>query len=93
MERSGVALFEIDGHLRTLSEIEADVIRLAVCFYGGRMTEAARHLRIGRSTLYRKLSELGLAGIEVPQPGPKEAVSEDRPPSNGQLPESAAVGA
>ncbi|PZQ60100.1 MAG: sigma-54-dependent Fis family transcriptional regulator [Sphingomonas taxi] len=56
----GVALFRADGHLRALEEIEADVIRLAIGHYRGRMTEVARRLGIGRSTLYRKLSELGI---------------------------------
>jgi DNA-binding NtrC family response regulator len=57
---SGVMLYTADGHLRPLDEIEADVIRLAIGLYRGRMTEVARRLGIGRSTLYRKLSELGI---------------------------------
>ena len=56
----GVTLFGADGHLRPLDEIEADVIRLAIGHYRGRMTEVARRLGIGRSTLYRKLGELGI---------------------------------
>lgn len=56
----GVTLFHADGNLRALQEIEADVIRLAIGHYRGRMTEVARRLGIGRSTLYRKLSELGI---------------------------------
>lgn len=56
----GVTLFRADGHMRSLEEIEADVIRLAISHYRGRMTEVARRLGIGRSTLYRKLSELGI---------------------------------
>lgn len=56
----GVTLFHADGNLRPLHEIEADVIRLAIGHYRGRMTEVARRLGIGRSTLYRKLSELGI---------------------------------
>ncbi|WP_404480926.1 sigma-54-dependent transcriptional regulator [Novosphingobium sp. BL-52-GroH] len=59
-ESSGVMLYTPDGHLRPLEEIEADVIRLAIGLYRGRMTEVARRLGIGRSTLYRKLSELGI---------------------------------
>ncbi|HEX8256641.1 MAG TPA: sigma-54 dependent transcriptional regulator, partial [Allosphingosinicella sp.] len=57
---SGITLFSSDGHLRPLEEIEADVIRLAIGHYRGRMTEVARRLGIGRSTLYRKLGELGI---------------------------------
>ncbi|MGP1282710.1 MAG: sigma-54-dependent transcriptional regulator [Parasphingopyxis sp.] len=56
----GVALYEPDGNLRPLADIEADVIRLAIGHYRGRMTEVARRLGIGRSTLYRKLAELGI---------------------------------
>ncbi len=56
----GITLYEPDGNLRPLEEIEADVIRLAIGHYRGRMTEVARRLGIGRSTLYRKLAELGI---------------------------------
>lgn len=56
----GVILYTDDGNLRPLEEIEADIIRLAIGHYRGRMTEVARRLGIGRSTLYRKLSELGI---------------------------------
>jgi DNA-binding NtrC family response regulator len=56
----GVTLYEATGHLRALADIEADVIRLAIGHYRGRMTEVARRLGIGRSTLYRKLAELGI---------------------------------
>lgn len=56
----GVTLYEGDGNLRPLSEIEADVIRLAIGHYRGRMSEVARRLGIGRSTLYRKLADLGI---------------------------------
>ncbi|WP_210357616.1 sigma-54-dependent transcriptional regulator [Sphingomonas beigongshangi] len=57
---AGVTLFRPDGNLRPLEDIEADVIRLAIGHYRGRMTEVARRLGIGRSTLYRKLGELGI---------------------------------
>jgi DNA-binding NtrC family response regulator len=60
---AGITLFESDGNLRTLDEIEADVIRLAIGHYRGRMTEVARRLGIGRSTLYRKLGELGIGEV------------------------------
>jgi DNA-binding NtrC family response regulator len=56
----GITLYESTGHLRPLDDIEADVIRLAIGHYRGRMTEVARRLGIGRSTLYRKLGELGI---------------------------------
>ncbi|NUQ17656.1 MAG: sigma 54-interacting transcriptional regulator [Sphingomonas sp.] len=56
----GVTLYTADGHLRPLDEIEADIIRLAIGHYRGRMSEVARRLGIGRSTLYRKLGGLGI---------------------------------
>jgi DNA-binding NtrC family response regulator len=56
----GVTLYGPDGHLRQLEEIEADIIRLAIGHYRGRMSEVARRLGIGRSTLYRKLGDLGI---------------------------------
>ncbi|MBA2771550.1 MAG: sigma-54-dependent Fis family transcriptional regulator [Sphingomonas sp.] len=57
---AAVTLFTNEGHLRTLEDIEADIIRLAIGHYRGRMTEVARRLGIGRSTLYRKLGDLGI---------------------------------
>ncbi len=59
----GVTLYEDDGNMRPLEQIEADVIRLAIGHYRGRMTEVARRLGIGRSTLYRKLSDLGISEV------------------------------
>lgn len=50
-------LEDAHGHVRPLAEIEAAVIAHAVDRYGGRMTEVARRLGIGRSTLYRKTQE------------------------------------
>ncbi len=46
--------------MRKLEEIESEVIRMAISRYDGHMSEVARRLGIGRSTLYRKLKELGL---------------------------------
>jgi DNA-binding NtrC family response regulator len=49
------------GHTRPLEEIEAEAIKFALSHYRNQMSEVARRLRIGRSTLYRKLDLLGLA--------------------------------
>lgn len=57
---SSVNLFDEDGHMRTLEELEGEIIRIAINHYRGRMSEVARRLGIGRSTLYRRLVELGL---------------------------------
>src|SRR3954451_9021921 len=59
----GITLYDSDGNMRSLEDIEADVIRLAIGHYRGRMTEVARRLGIGRSTLYRKLGELGIGEV------------------------------
>ena len=55
-----VRFLDARGHLRTLEEIERDLIQLAIEIYAGHMTEVARRLGIGRSTLYRKVREQGL---------------------------------
>jgi len=49
-----------DGHIKRLLDIEAEVISRALAIYRGRMSETARRLGIGRSTLYRKIDELQL---------------------------------
>ena len=46
------------GDVRPLEDIERDAIRFAIAHYCGQMSEVARKLRIGRSTLYRKLEGL-----------------------------------
>ncbi len=53
-------LLDADGEVRPLDEIESELIRYAIDHYRGQMSEVARRLRIGRSTLYRKLEALGL---------------------------------
>jgi DNA-binding NtrC family response regulator len=56
----GVELLDDAGEMRSLTAIEADLIRFAVAHYRGHMSQVARRLQIGRSTLYRRLKELGL---------------------------------
>ena len=46
--------------MRTLADVELEMIRLAIDHYHGQMSEVARRLGIGRSTLYRKLKEYGI---------------------------------
>jgi DNA-binding NtrC family response regulator len=45
------------GDVRPLEELESEIIRFAISHYRGQMSEVARRLKIGRSTLYRKLDE------------------------------------
>jgi DNA-binding NtrC family response regulator len=56
----GIPAVTESGEIRTLEDIEADMIRLALGRYRGHMTEVAKRLKIGRSTLYRKMQEYGL---------------------------------
>ena len=56
----GIAVTDEAGNVRKLEDIEAEMIRLAIEKYKGHMTEVARRLGIGRSTLYRKVRDLGL---------------------------------
>ena len=54
-----------DGEMRALDDIESEVIRFAISHYRGQMSEVARRLKIGRSTLYRKLDEIALDGASA----------------------------
>ena len=53
-------LLDASGEVRPLEELESELIRYAITHYRGQMSEVARRLQIGRSTLYRKLEALGL---------------------------------
>ncbi len=53
-------VLEETGEMKTMEAIEAEAIRFALQFYRNRMSEVSRRLGIGRSTLYRKLKDLGL---------------------------------
>ena len=52
-----VTFLDREGHLRTLEDIERELIQFAIENYSGHMSEVARRLGIGRSTLYRKVRE------------------------------------
>ena len=56
----GLPIETEEGEIRSLESIEADMIRLALARYRGHMTEVAKRLKIGRSTLYRKMRDYGL---------------------------------
>ncbi|HVP99311.1 MAG TPA: sigma-54 dependent transcriptional regulator [Roseiarcus sp.] len=58
-------LIDDTGDVRKLEDIEAESIRFALAHYRGRMSQVARKLGIGRSTLYRKMKERGIddAGV------------------------------
>ena len=53
-------LLDENGNVRRLEDMEAESIRFALAHYRGQMSEMARRLGIGRSTLYRKMKDYGL---------------------------------
>ncbi len=61
---NNLTLLGSDGDVINLEYAEREVIRYAIERYNGRMSEIARKLGIGRSTLYRKLREYGLEGVD-----------------------------
>jgi DNA-binding NtrC family response regulator len=67
---AALALLGPGGDVRPLEDIEAEVIRFAIAHYRGQMSEVARKLQIGRSTLYRKLDDLGLEDADAGEPAP-----------------------
>ncbi|MEP6433888.1 MAG: sigma 54-interacting transcriptional regulator, partial [Lentilitoribacter sp.] len=50
-------LFDHHGDMRSIGDVEEELIRRAIAFYDGKMSFVAKQLGIGRSTLYRKLKE------------------------------------
>jgi DNA-binding NtrC family response regulator len=71
-------LLDANGEVRPIEEIEAEIVRYAITHYRGQMSEVARRLRIGRSTLYRKLEALGLNSERAEDDS--EAVAAERQP-------------
>ncbi len=53
-------LIDESGDVRKIEDIEAEAIRFAFAHYRGQMSQMARKLGIGRSTLYRKMKEIGI---------------------------------
>ena len=50
-----LSMLTVSGEVRPLEEMESEIIRFAISHYRGQMSEVVRRLKIGRSTLYRKL--------------------------------------
>jgi len=71
-------MLDQQGDVRPLEAIEAELIRYAIAHYRGQMSEVARRLQIGRSTLYRKLEAFGLSGERAESTG--EIVADGRQP-------------
>ena len=53
-----VDIFDDEGKCKTMEIIEEEVIRRIVDIHNGNMSEVAKQLEIGRSTIYRKLKLL-----------------------------------
>jgi DNA-binding NtrC family response regulator len=66
-----LAMLTSSGEMRALEDMEAEIIRFAISHYRGQMSEVARRLKIGRSTLYRKLDEA--AGDDPASRTPEDA--------------------
>ncbi len=58
-------LLDDTGDVRKLEDVEAEAIRFALAHYRGQMSKMARKLGIGRSTLYRKMKEIGVEPDEA----------------------------
>jgi DNA-binding NtrC family response regulator len=52
-----LGMLTLSGEVRSLEDMESEIIRFAIAHYRGQMSEVARRLKIGRSTLYRKLDD------------------------------------
>jgi DNA-binding NtrC family response regulator len=57
LAHGALVMLNASGEVRPLEEMENEIIRFAIAHYRGQMSEVARRLKIGRSTLYRKLDD------------------------------------
>lgn len=66
-ERKAVSLQCVDdaGDIKRLQDVENEMIRYALKRYNGHMSDIARYLGIGRSTLYRKISSMGVSATPI----------------------------
>jgi len=55
-------VMDLDGAVRPLEQIEKEYILAALALNNGNQTHAARQLKIGAATLYRKLKSYGMIG-------------------------------
>jgi DNA-binding NtrC family response regulator len=65
-----LSMLSPDNDVRPLEELESEIIRFAITHYRGQMSEVARRLKIGRSTLYRKLDEAAEKDSSIVEPTP-----------------------
>ncbi|MBN66436.1 MAG: hypothetical protein CMM94_02575 [Rickettsiales bacterium] len=60
VEDINLTLVRSDGDVRPMQDVETEAIIYALRHYQGHISRTARKLGIGRSTLYRKIRDLGL---------------------------------
>ena len=83
-----LSMTDASGQIRKFEDMEAEIIKTSIARYEGHMSEVARRLGIGRSTLYRKLKEFGLEPDMESEPMAK--VAEDTAePMGGETRKSA----
>jgi DNA-binding NtrC family response regulator len=70
---NALKLVDAMGDMRKLDDIEREAIKFAISHYRGQMSKVARKLSIGRSTLYRKLKDLGLEDALVTEGADQES--------------------
>jgi DNA-binding NtrC family response regulator len=58
-----IDLLDKDGHARPLKEIKDEVLKFAIVHYQGQMSEVARRLNIGRSTIYRRIEIMDITAF------------------------------
>lgn len=55
-----LSLLQEAGDFKPMQDLEQEIIKAAITHYQGCMSKVARKLGIGRSTLYRKLEDMGV---------------------------------
>lgn len=50
-----IDIFDDNGNCKNLSTLEEEIVKRLVEVYGGNLSEVAKRLEVGRSTIYRKL--------------------------------------
>ena len=59
-DTDAISLLGEDGELARFEELEKEILRKAIALCSGNLSEVARRLELGRSTLYRKIKDMGL---------------------------------
>ena len=57
-EKQQISILNSKGSIRSLEEIENDILSIALEHHRGNLSRVAKELGLGRSTLYRKLEKV-----------------------------------